>query len=101
MLLALLFIPTFAGITAFFIRSDALRRILLLLTAIAHAGVTVGAWIFPFAPVWGGWALLDAPGLLFLSITSVLFLAVAIYSVGYLRRESSTTHPDFEEGFLF
>lgn len=101
MILALLFIPTFVGIAAFFIRSDSLRRILLLLTAMAHAGMTLGAWIVPFAPAWGGWVLLDAPGLLFLSITSVLFLAVAIYSIGYLCRESSTTHPDFEEGFLF
>jgi hydrogenase-4 component F len=38
---------------------------------------------------------------LFLSLTSVLFLAAAIYSVGYLRQEARTAHSDSEEGFLF
>ena len=40
-------------------------------------------------------------GLLFLSITSVLFLAAAVYAVGYLRRERRAAHRDFEEGLLF
>ena len=53
------------------------------------------------APWWGGWLALDGPGLLFLSITSVLFLAAALYSVAALRREPRGERADFEEGFLF
>jgi hydrogenase-4 component F len=101
MILALLLIPTVAGILAFFLRSDHWRRGLLLLAASAHAGVAAATWVFPATPALGGWLLLDAPGRLFLSITSVLFLAAATYSVGYLRQESHTAHSDIEESFLF
>jgi hydrogenase-4 component F len=38
---------------------------------------------------------------MFLGITSVLFLAVAVYGLAYLQREQQMTHADFEEGFLF
>jgi hydrogenase-4 component F len=47
------------------------------------------------------WLDLDAAGLLFLSITSVLFLAAAVYAVGYLRTEAGREMADEEEGFLF
>jgi hydrogenase-4 component F len=89
------------GIVAFFLRPDRLRRALLLLVAIVHTGVTAATWLVPAMPALGGWLLLDAPGRLFLSITSVLFLAAAAYSVGYLRQEGHTAHSDVEEGFLF
>jgi formate hydrogenlyase subunit 3/multisubunit Na+/H+ antiporter MnhD subunit len=50
-----------------------------------------------------GWLLLDARGLLFLSITSALFLVVSIYALDYFRREDwgRGRRQDFEEGFLF
>ena len=48
-----------------------------------------------------GWLGLDDARLLFLSITSVLFLAAAVYAVGYLRREAPRANTDFEEGGLF
>ena len=48
-----------------------------------------------------GWLALDAPGLIFLSITSVLFLAAAVYALGYLGREVRGTQRDFEEGVIF
>jgi hydrogenase-4 component F len=44
---------------------------------------------------------LDATGLLFLSITSALFLAASIYAVGYLRSEAGHQTTDADEGFLF
>jgi len=42
---------------------------------------------------------IDAASLLFLSVTSVLFLAAALYAVGYLAREaqSGEHHNDDEE----
>jgi hydrogenase-4 component F len=49
----------------------------------------------------GNWLRLDALGLVFLSISSGLFLASAFYAVGYLRREGAGPRRDFEEGRLF
>ncbi len=101
MIFALVFIPTLAGLAAFFIRPDGPRRVLLTATAVVEALLTAGAWIARPAPVFGGWLALDALGLLFLSIISALFLAAAFYAVGYLRREQHGAEPDFEEGFMF
>jgi hydrogenase-4 component F len=101
MLLALLLLPTGAGLMAFVMRADGGRRALLLLTALLHFGLTVMTWISPPLPLLGGWLWLDAAGRLFLLITSLLFLAIAAYGMSYLRRESHATHTDFEEAFLF
>ncbi|HNQ89117.1 MAG TPA: proton-conducting transporter membrane subunit [Verrucomicrobiota bacterium] len=101
MLLALVLIPTAGGAAAFAVRPAAWRRGLLVGTALMHALVTALAWAQRPAPVFGGWLALDAPGLLFLSITSALFLGAAIYAVGYLRRESHGAQQDFEEGLIF
>jgi hydrogenase-4 component F len=101
MLLGLVLIPTLAGLLAFVLRSDDIRRGLLCVTAVLHAGLMVATWVIPPAPLLGGWFALDAAGQVFLGITSVLFLAVAVYGLAYLPREQHTTHADFEEGFLF
>jgi hydrogenase-4 component F len=101
LLLALLLVPTLTGLAAFFIRTDGFRRALLLVTALSHTGITVTTWLTPSPPAWGEWLLLDAVGRVFLSITSVLFLATTLYGLPYLRRERHATHTDFEEGFLF
>lgn len=99
--LLLILIPTLAGSLAFFIRSDNTRRALLVVTATAHAGLTIAAWVWKPAPALGGWLVLDELGLLFLSITSTLFLPVSVYTVNYLRRERHGGIKDFAEGFLF
>ena len=101
LLLALLLIPTLTGLAAFLIRTDGFRRLLLLVTALLHAGITTATWLASSPPAWGEWLLLDAVGRIFLSITSVLFLATTLYGLPYLRRQRHTTHTDFEEGFLF
>jgi len=101
MILAFLLVPAVAGGVAFLVRADGPRRILLIAGATAHAALTVSAWIRLPTPVLGGWLALDLPGLLFLTITSALFLAAAIYGVGYLIREGSGERRDIKEGFLF
>ena len=55
----------------------------------------------PPAPALGGWLAEDALGRLFLTLTSLLFLASSFYAVAYLREERSKRHSDSEEGFLF
>lgn len=97
----LVLLPTVAGVSAFFLRSSAWRRALLVGVALAQAVSTAAAWWHRPQPILDGWLALDATGLLFLSITSGLFLAVAVYAVGYLRIESGHRLADPEEGFLF
>src|SRR5437660_6380556 len=103
--LALILIPAAAGALALAIRSDALRRILLVATALVHSGLALSMWVnperFDAPPPPGDWLAVDATGLLFLSIVSLLFLMTAFYTVGYLRREHEGSHQDVVEGFYF
>jgi hydrogenase-4 component F len=101
MILALVIIPMLAGLSAFAIRPTGIRRAVCVLTAVIHAVLTATTWFHPPAPALGGWLALDMPGLLFLSITSVLFLAASVYAVGYLKNEPHDALTDAEEGFLF
>lgn len=101
MILALLLLPTVAAAVAFLLRADRPRRVVLALTAVGHAALTASTWSLQPAGALGGWLQLDALGRVFLSITSLLFLAAALYAVGYLQREQHGARADFEEGFLF
>jgi hydrogenase-4 component F len=101
MLLALLSIPALAGAVAFFLKGDSGRRALLVLAALLHASLVASTWVVAPSPSSRGWLRLDRLGQLFLSLTSALFLAAALYAVGYLRRERRAAHRDFGEGLLF
>lgn len=101
MILLVILIPALAGAAAFFIGSDRLRRRLLVSTAIVQFALSVGTWLAPPAAALGGWLAEDALGRLFLTLTSLLFLASSFYAVAYLREERSQPHSDSEEGFLF
>jgi hydrogenase-4 component F len=104
MILLLIVIPGIAGLAAFAIRNEFVRRALLLIATFAHAAITVASWLDPFkpAPLLNGWLALDAAGHLILSIVSGLFLVVALYVIEYLRREAHGTRQDSEEvGVLF
>jgi hydrogenase-4 component F len=98
---ALLLLPTLAGIAAFVLRADRMRRTLLLIAATAHLALVAACWAARPAAAARGWMALDAAGLLFLTVTSVLFLAASAYAVGYLAREVHAPRADFEEGTLF
>jgi hydrogenase-4 component F len=101
MILTLVLLPVLAGLAAFFLRHDPTRRALLVLTALGHFGLTALAWVHRPAPALDEWLLMDAPGLLFLSVTSLLFLIISIYALGYLQREDWGRREDFAEAFLF
>ncbi len=101
MIVLLILIPALAGAAAFFIASDSLRRGLLVCTAIVQFALSVATWMAPPAQALGGWLAEDALGRLFLTLTSLLFLASSFYAVAYLREERSKRHSDSEEGFLF
>jgi hydrogenase-4 component F len=102
MILALILLPAAAALAAVFIRAHGARRVLLVAAAAAHAGLVTWLWRDParFPPM-GTWLAVDGLGMLFLGITSLLFLCVSFSAVGFLRRESGATRADPEEGFIF
>ena len=99
--LAMILIPAVAGAACFLIRSDRARRLLLLLAAVAHAGLTARAWTQPLLVGTADWLAIGPAALYFLTLTSALFLAVATYTAGYLALERRADHTDPEENFVF
>ncbi|HAT72888.1 MAG TPA: NADH dehydrogenase FAD-containing subunit [Elusimicrobia bacterium] len=111
MITALLLLPLTAGILAFIIRGDVVRRALLLWTARAHfslmallvidrvyGGLLSGA---PAAGAGAAWFSYDALGLLFAGIASLLFLGAAHYAVKYLALEKCDPGEEAADGFVF
>ena len=102
MILILVLLPACAAVSAYLIRSDRVRRLLLVSVSAAHAALVCWLWIDPaWFPPLGAWLAVDALGQVFLGITSLLFLAVSLSAVSFLKRESGATRADPEEGFLF
>jgi hydrogenase-4 component F len=77
-----------------------LRPPVLLLGALAHAGMVAWLWAMPPAPELGGWLAVDAAGQLVLLIVSTLFLACAVYAQGYLARRRDRDNRIFVGGLL-
>lgn len=103
MIWALLLIPGLAGLLAFVVRPNGPRRCLMVLAALAHTTLVATAWRVAPQPALDGWMAVDAPALLFLTITSVLFLAAMLYAVGYLGTEqhAGSHHEENEEDLPF
>ena len=83
------FLVPVLGAGAIFLLPDRGRRLTVLLaTTIAHLCLTARLWFG--APVAGSSALLgvDAAGLLFLSVISLLYFLVAVHLVAYTRRDA-------------
>lgn len=99
-LAALILVPALAGLASFKLASDSTRRVVLALSALAHLLLTLSCWVEPPGPAWNGWLELDQPGLLVLTTASVLFLAGAVYSAGYLAREARRTQADADQTSL-
>ncbi|MCL1890406.1 MAG: NADH dehydrogenase FAD-containing subunit, partial [Desulfovibrionaceae bacterium] len=93
MLAILLFMPVAVGLLMLLVPGDALRRILLAATATAHLGLLGVCFVYPPAPL--GILDQDVLGLMFLSLSSLLFFMVSLYAMDYLRdNESSTNFPE-------
>lgn len=102
---ALLLLPLVSGTLAFLLRSDPARRALLVWTARMHFILTalviylhLGPGSDPGAP---GWFAFDNLGLLFLGVTSLLFLGASHYAVRYLALEKRDPGEEADEGFIF
>lgn len=101
MIIALIFLPALTAIVAFLIRRPAISRILLLLSSLTHTALVILTVIRRPKPVLGGWLSVDPIGLVFLSITSLLFLFSSIYAFGYLALEQPGNRSDIVEGGTF
>jgi hydrogenase-4 component F len=101
MIWALILVPAGGGALAFLPLPVHWRRLLLVAAAILHLLLVLAAWNLPHPTAMGGWLAVDAGGLLFLTICSVLFLAAAFYAIGYLRSDTQEPIRDYLEGFQF
>jgi len=75
MILALIGLPLVSGILAFVLPVRSFRRGLWMIAAVGHSMLTAACLLHPPPPILSGWLGLDAPGLLFLALASLLFLA--------------------------
>ena len=89
-LAALVLVPALLGVAALLVRGARLQIGALLAGTAAHLALTAAAWVRAPGGL-GEYLQLDGLGLLFLSITSALFAAVAVYAVGYL---TAPTHDE-------
>lgn len=78
-------LPLVMAVATFLTPSKLWRPRLVAVTAVAHLVATLAELGGSAAGSPGAWLRLDAPGRLLLAVESVLFLACAVYSVGYLR----------------
>ncbi|HXG43952.1 MAG TPA: proton-conducting transporter membrane subunit [Gemmatimonadales bacterium] len=84
-LFALVLLPALAGLAAYLSRRRTFRTAALLGTAGLHTAVVALLWQGPPLVAPGGWLRVDALGLMALTVVSLLFLAVAVYAVGFLQ----------------
>lgn len=112
MILPLLLLPLCAGLLAFIVRADGLRRALLVWTARLHFLLTaLQVWAqlaagpgfaLPWQPAgFSAWFAFDPLGLIFLGVTSLLFLGASHYAAYYLAAEKSDPGEDAEGLFIF
>lgn len=86
--LLLVLVPLIAGLVSFFIGNDYLRRGLIISCSFAHLLLACFVWVKRPDTSLNGWFSIDEIGIIFLSITSLLFLGASIYGVKYLYDES-------------
>jgi hydrogenase-4 component F len=109
MLDALLFMPLAAGLIMLIMPADALRRMLLVLTAAIHLALVAAAVHHTLtggdglacATTITGVLVPDELGLVFLSLSSLLFFMVSLYAVGYLREENPGLRRELRDNAAF
>lgn len=96
----LVLVPALVAAIAYVVRTRTWRATLLVATAALHLAVVATLWVTPSRIAWGGWLAIDAPGLLVLTLVSLLFLVTAIYALGFLRGEPPRGGRVFVSGLL-
>ena len=87
LLLVLVALPILGAAVAWVSSSPRLRTALLVGAAVAHVATTGAVWGLRdrSAPV--GWFAVDGLGLVVLTVVSLVFLVVVVYSIGFLEAE--------------
>lgn len=101
-LIALIALPVVgAGVAALVARRATAWRLGVLITTTAvHAALVASLWLAPSSGALGGWLSVDALGLIVLTLTTILFFLTALYTVGYLARETPRGGRVFVSGLL-
>lgn len=84
-LLLLILLPAVAGLLAYFLPGRGPRQGILLVTAGLHLLGTARLWWPGAGGAPGDWLAADALGVLVLSVVSLVFLAVAVYTPAFLQ----------------
>jgi len=87
--LLLIAIPFLSGVISFFIRNDFSRRGLIVIGSGAHLALVCALWQNRQTAFLGQWFAFDSIGIIFLTVTSILFFGASLYCVRYLTDESS------------
>src|SRR6266545_6802682 len=82
--LLLVIAPALLGVASFYARDARRALAILLATAALHLVATATLWLPPLRLEPGPLIGLDPIGLIFLTTTSVIFFAAAVYSIPYL-----------------
>ena len=102
-LIALCLLPALIAAITMAARSPRVGRwrvVALVATAAAHLALTISLWVSPADATVNGWFGVDALGLLVLTVISIIFFATAVYTVGYLARETPRGGRAFVGGLL-
>lgn len=95
MLTAFLGAPFAAALAAYVLPRDRWRNALLAAYSLAHLGAVGAFWAARPAPVGGEVLVLDDLGLLFLTVTAVLYALVNLYTPTYLARKGTPSNRVF------
>lgn len=81
----LIAVPIVGAVLAYLTRANGWRSAMLIAIAAFHSAVVASLWHRAPTPIDGSWIGLDDLGLIVLSVTSAVFLSVAVYAAAYLR----------------
>jgi hydrogenase-4 component F len=86
LILSLMLLPVLGAVACYLLPWPRARMAVLVGTAIAHCAGTAGVW-GTRASALVGWFAVDALGLVVLTVVSLVFLVVVVYSIGFLEAE--------------
>ena len=95
MLFLVLGLPLAGGVLELILPKNDLRNAAFLGVTLAHLICVVSFWIQSPMGELNGFLALDSFGLLILSIVSVLFFAVSVYTPGYVANETGSSNRIF------
>jgi hydrogenase-4 component F len=102
-LIALCVLPLLGAMLSFGVPAAQAARVRvagLIAVALVHLTLVASLWMNPAPSALSGWLAADPLGLIVLTLTSTVFLVIAIYTVGYLRRERPRGGRLFVSGLL-